>query len=185
LRADDAPAAPEHPVSQTGDLWLLGKHRLLCGDSTVASANTSPPSTRARARARGGSENQRPWPADKVERWSIDRLIPYAKNARTHSDAQIASVNLSDKLTVEQWPIDRLIEYAPNPRKNDGVVDQMVGAIREFGFRIPIVAESDGSVVDGHLRLKAARKQQAEFEFAEPGEREVEAERVQVAEFER
>jgi hypothetical protein len=65
-----------------------------------------------------------------------------------------ASVNLSDKLTVEQWPIDRLIEYAPNPRKNDGVVDQMVGAIREFGFRIPIVAESDGSVVDGHLRLK-------------------------------
>ena len=33
-----------------------------------------PPSTRARARARGGSENQRPWPADKVERWAIDRL---------------------------------------------------------------------------------------------------------------
>jgi hypothetical protein len=26
-----------------------------------------------------------------VERWSIDRLIPYAKNARTHSDAQIAA----------------------------------------------------------------------------------------------
>jgi len=25
LRADDAPAAPEHPVSQTGDLWTLGK----------------------------------------------------------------------------------------------------------------------------------------------------------------
>jgi hypothetical protein len=56
------------------------------------SANTSPPSPRARARARGGSENQRPWPADKVERWSIDRLIPYAKNARTHSDAQIAAI---------------------------------------------------------------------------------------------
>src|ERR1700730_5225444 len=33
---DDAPAAPEHPVSQTGDLWLLGRHRLLCGGSTVA-----------------------------------------------------------------------------------------------------------------------------------------------------
>jgi len=67
-------------------------------------------------------------------------------------------VNLADKLTVEQWPIDRLIEYARNPRKNDAVVDQMAGAIREFGFRIPIVAKSDGSVVDGHLRLKAARK---------------------------
>ena len=25
---------PEHPVSQSGDLWILGAHRLLCGDST-------------------------------------------------------------------------------------------------------------------------------------------------------
>jgi hypothetical protein len=33
---DDAPPVPEHPVSRTGDLWLLGRHRLLCGDSTVA-----------------------------------------------------------------------------------------------------------------------------------------------------
>jgi DNA modification methylase len=33
---DEAPEAPEHPVSETGDLWLLGRHRLLCGDSTVA-----------------------------------------------------------------------------------------------------------------------------------------------------
>src|SRR3984893_19095565 len=52
------------------------------------SANTTTVSARARARARDGDENQRPWPADKVERWAIDRLIPYAKNARTHSDAQ-------------------------------------------------------------------------------------------------
>jgi DNA modification methylase len=34
----------------------------------------------------------------------------------------------------------------------------MVACIKEFGFRIPIVAKSDGSVVDGHLRLKAAKK---------------------------
>jgi ParB-like chromosome segregation protein Spo0J len=33
---DDAPPVPEHPVTRTGDLWLLGRHRLLCGDSTVA-----------------------------------------------------------------------------------------------------------------------------------------------------
>jgi ParB-like chromosome segregation protein Spo0J len=61
-------------------------------------------------------------------------------------------------LKVEQWPIDRLVEYAHNPRKNDDQVDRMVGAIKEFGFRIPIVAKSDGTAVDGHLRLKAARK---------------------------
>jgi DNA modification methylase len=33
---DAAPPLPEHPVSVPGDLWLLGKHRLLCGSSTVA-----------------------------------------------------------------------------------------------------------------------------------------------------
>jgi hypothetical protein len=31
------------------------------------------------------------------KRWSIDRLIPYAKNARTHSDAQIAAIAASIK----------------------------------------------------------------------------------------
>ena len=61
-------------------------------------------------------------------------------------------------LQIEHWPLDRLIPYARNPRRNDEVVDRMVGAIREFGFRIPIVAKSDGTVVDGHLRLKAARR---------------------------
>ena len=34
---DDAmPEMPETPVSRPGDVWLLGGHRLLCGDSTVA-----------------------------------------------------------------------------------------------------------------------------------------------------
>jgi len=31
---DSAPEPPLAPASRTGDLWLLGKHRLLCGDST-------------------------------------------------------------------------------------------------------------------------------------------------------
>lgn len=34
----------------------------------------------------------------------------------------------------------------------------MAEAIREFGFRVPVLAKSDRTVVDGHLRLKAARK---------------------------
>jgi len=61
-------------------------------------------------------------------------------------------------LKVETWSIDRLIPYARNPRRNDEQVDRMASAIKEFGFRIPIVAKSDGSLVDGHLRLKAAQK---------------------------
>jgi hypothetical protein len=59
---------------------------------------------------------------------------------------------------IEVWPIERLVEYARNPRKNDSAVDRMCGSIREFGFKIPVLARSDGEVVDGHLRLKAARK---------------------------
>lgn len=61
-------------------------------------------------------------------------------------------------LTVVDLPTDRLIEYGRNPRKNDAVVDKMVASIKEFGFSIPILATPDDVVVDGHLRLKAARK---------------------------
>jgi DNA modification methylase len=59
---------------------------------------------------------------------------------------------------IEIWPISRFRPYEKNPRKNDHVIDQMVASIREFGFKIPILARSDGEVVDGHLRLKAAVK---------------------------
>src|SRR5688572_1594857 len=41
----------------------------------------------------------RPWPADRVERWPLDRLVPYARNARTHSEEQVAQIAAS----MREW----------------------------------------------------------------------------------
>ena len=62
------------------------------------------------------------------------------------------------KIIIEHWSTSKLIPYARNPRKNEHAVDRMAAAIREYGFKIPILARSNGEVIDGHLRLKAAHK---------------------------
>lgn len=35
---DDVPEVPDEPVSKEGDIWILGNHRLMCGDSTSIDA---------------------------------------------------------------------------------------------------------------------------------------------------
>lgn len=81
-------------------------------------------------------------------------LPPSRARAKAAKRAPLVSI----PLTVEYWPITRLLEYENNPRDNDGQVGRMAESFREYGFRIPIVARSDGTIVDGHLRYKAARK---------------------------
>jgi ParB-like chromosome segregation protein Spo0J len=61
-----------------------------------------------------------------------------------------------EKLRIEYWPVERLKPYQRNPRKNDKAVDRIRASIREFGFAVPVLAKSDGEVIDGHLRLKGA-----------------------------
>jgi DNA modification methylase len=59
-------------------------------------------------------------------------------------------------LTVEKWDISRVKPYERNPRINDDAVAAVAASIKEFGFRQPIVVDTEGVIVCGHTRYKAA-----------------------------
>ena len=54
--------------------------------------------------------------------------------------------------------LDEIKPYEKNPRKNDEAVDYVASSIKEFGFKVPIVIDSNGVIVTGHTRYKAAKK---------------------------
>ena len=47
--------------------------------------------------------------------------------------------------------------YANNPRDNESAVEPVAKSIKEFGFKVPIVATSDGEIINGHTRFKASK----------------------------
>ena len=52
--------------------------------------------------------------------------------------------------------IDELKPYENNPRFNDDAVEYVANSIREFGFKVPMVIDKDGTIITGHTRYKAA-----------------------------
>lgn len=54
--------------------------------------------------------------------------------------------------------VDELKPYENNPRINDGAVDMVASSIAEFGFKVPIVIDSNNVIVAGHTRWKASKK---------------------------
>ncbi len=64
---------------------------------------------------------------------------------------------MSYKLKVQYWPIDDVKPYPNNPRNNDDAVEYVANSIREFGWQQPIVVDTDGTIIAGHTRLKAAK----------------------------
>jgi ParB-like chromosome segregation protein Spo0J len=54
--------------------------------------------------------------------------------------------------------LDEIKPYENNPRHNDNAVDAVAHSIREFGLKVPIVFDSEGVIVAGHTRYKAAKK---------------------------
>jgi DNA modification methylase len=61
-------------------------------------------------------------------------------------------------MKVELWNVADVIPYAGNPRINDDSIAAVAKSIREFGFRQPIVVDTDRVIIVGHTRLKAAIK---------------------------
>ncbi len=61
-------------------------------------------------------------------------------------------------MKIALMAIDQIRAYEHNPRVNDQAVDAVVASIREFGFRQPIVVDSDRVIIVGHVRYKAAVK---------------------------
>jgi len=65
---------------------------------------------------------------------------------------------MSHKLKVQYWPIDEVHPYPNNPRNNDEAVEYVANSIREFGWQQPLVVDTDGTIIAGHTRLKAAKR---------------------------
>ena len=62
-----------------------------------------------------------------------------------------------DSMRIEWWDIDKVVPYENNPRHNDDAVEKVANSLREFGWKQSLVVDSDGVLIVGHTRLKAAK----------------------------
>jgi len=73
-------------------------------------------------------------PADKIEQWELERLTPYARNSRTHSDAQVAQLAAS----IREWGWTTPVLVSPD----GGIIagHGRVLAARQLGMvNVPVV----------------------------------------------
>jgi len=61
-------------------------------------------------------------------------------------------------MKIELRPLADIKPYEANPRINDDAIDAVAASLKQFGFRQPIVVDTDGVIVCGHTRWKAAQK---------------------------
>lgn len=61
-------------------------------------------------------------------------------------------------MQIVEKELSWLKPYANNPRDNASAVEPVANSIKEFGFKVPIVATADGEIINGHTRFKAANK---------------------------
>lgn len=98
------------------------------------------------------------WPADSVERWSLERLVPFARNARTHSPQQVEQIAAS--MREWGWTNPVLVDEAGMIIAGHGRVE----AARKLGLvEAPVMVARDWSepkkrayvIADNKLALNA------------------------------
>ena len=61
-------------------------------------------------------------------------------------------------MEIQKLAIEKVIPYIRNPRKNENAVEKVTSSIHEFGFRQPIVVDSENVIIAGHTRFEAAKR---------------------------
>lgn len=54
--------------------------------------------------------------------------------------------------------LNEIKPYEKNPRRNDEAVEYVKQSIKEFGFKVPLVIDKNGTIVTGHTRYKASQE---------------------------
>ncbi len=60
-------------------------------------------------------------------------------------------------MQIQHIALSELTPYDKNPRLNDNAVPKVAESISKFGFKVPLVIDSNNVIVAGHTRYKAAQ----------------------------
>lgn len=61
-------------------------------------------------------------------------------------------------MIIENMQLTDIVPYENNPRHNNNAVSAVAESIKTFGFKVPIVIDSNNVIITGHTRYKAAQK---------------------------
>lgn len=61
-------------------------------------------------------------------------------------------------MEIKELKLKDIIPYENNPRNNDEAVEPVSNSIKTFGFKVPIVIDTNNVIIAGHTRYKAANK---------------------------
>lgn len=149
IEEDEVPEPPVDPITKAGDLWLLGDHRLLCGDSTKAEDVE-----RLMAGAKAGMVHTDP-----------PYGMSYQSNMRTKS-AKFAVLENDDRVLTE-W-------IEPAIRNSEGwvfiwttwkVLEQWFPVVKPFGKLSNLVVWSKGGGGIGDLKKTFSTDHEIAFVF--------------------